>query len=156
MTSLADLKTSAFTIGDLLTLEAEQLCQASRQASPEKGTPKTPNASTSLFTQQSKNGYGPGILLFDPGPLKSFLWPGVNTNHTVLLEETISPSIWKTLKDVDPILSYLKFCTLHSHLPSIRSNDKGNELAFCNIGQKLITRIIGHGFAGFPQSLVDT
>jgi len=87
MTSLADLKTSAFRIRDLLTLEAEQLCQAS----PEKGTPKMPNALMLLFTQQSKSRYGPGILLFNSGPLKSFLWPGVNATALFFWEKQYHP-----------------------------------------------------------------
>jgi len=145
MTSLADLKMSAFTIRDLLTLEAEQLCQAS----PEKGTPKMPNASTSLFTQQSKNRYGPGHSVVRPWPSEKLPTAWGERNRTVLLEETISPSIWKTLEDVDPILSYLKFRTLHSHLPSIRLNDKGNEPAFRDIGQKLVTHIMGMALLAF-------
>lgn len=138
MTSLTDLKTSAFTIGDLLTLEAEQLCRAS----PVKGTPKAPNASTSLLTQQSKSGFGPGHSVVRPWPSEKLPTAWGQRNRAVLLEETISPSIWKILEGVNPSLSYLKFRTLHSLLPSMRSNDNGNEPAFRDIGQKLLTRIM--------------
>jgi hypothetical protein len=42
---------------------------------------------------------------------------------------------------VDPALSNYNFRTTHSLLPSIRSNDNGNEPAFRDISQKLLTRV---------------
>ena len=130
---------TTLTIGDVLSDEAEQLCRAS----PHQGTPKVPNASTSLFTQQSKAGYGPGHSVIRRWPRVKLPAAWGKRNRAVLLEEKISPSIWEILKEVDMTFASLKFHTCNSLLSlSIRSNDNGNEGAFRDIGQKILTRIM--------------
>lgn len=137
MALLADLTNSEFTIVDLLTQEAGSLCRAS----PTKGVPKVPKGSTSLFTQQSKEGHGPGHSVVRRWPSEKTPAAWGEGNRAVLLEEKISPSIWESLQQVDAGFYELKYRIMHSHLSSWRSNDNGNEQAFRDIVQKLLTRI---------------
>ena len=133
--------TESQTIKNWLTDEATKLCAAS----PKKGEPKYPTASTSQFTLQSKQGYGPGHAIIRHWPPEKTHVAWGKRNRAVLLEENISPSIWSALKEMERF----KYHVTSSSLSSIRQNDNGNESAFRNIGSKLLTRMTAIAFLFF-------
>ena len=128
--------TESLTIENLLIDEAARLCRAS----PKKNQAKYPTASTSQYTQQSKEGYGPGHAIIRHWPPEKTHVAWGERNRTVLLEENIPLSIWSTLKEIEG-LDNLQYHVILSSLSSIRSNDHGNEPAFRNICSKFLTRI---------------
>jgi hypothetical protein len=137
MAAILDLTKNTFTIEYLLNHEAEKLCGAS----PRKDKPKDPNASTSQFTQQSKEGFGPGHAVVRHWPAEKTHAAWGERNRIVLLHENISPSIWLSLEKMDAGFDNIKYRIMATSLSPMRSNDNGNEPAFCNIGSKLLTRI---------------
>lgn len=132
-----DLTATMFTLEDLLNQEADTLCACS----PTKAEPKVPTGSTSQFTRMSKEGHGPGhcVVRRWPSEMTPAVWG--EQNRTVLLDETIQPSVWKALEDLHSSFRLHHYRVLHSQLFPIRSNDYGNEQAFRDILQKLLMRV---------------